>query len=334
MAQAQQQADALDAETESAIDGFLNAYRKGAKTTGERYASAMRNFARWLEANDKSLWEVDWRDVHAHLGELVDGDASPSGFIDAKMGIKAFYVGSELYVPEGVEVPDDPTDHPELEGWAILKEPSKKEQALNTDDFSLALHEIQMLADGVSSPTLRNELIIRLLYQTGLRRAELSKVRLSDVDRDEREINVQSDKSWISRVVPYQPSLDFLFSQWLEGGYRSAEPTADTSPYLFPSKKGEKITPKTVGRVVKRAAENAGLQTVMYVDAGGRERFKITAHTLRHTFARGALDPDVGSGQINLRDLQQLMGHKRLATTERYLPNTDYVRAGHDFGPG
>ena len=80
---------------------------------------------------------------------------------------------------------------------------------------------------------------------------------------------------------------------------------------------GESYAPDSshyINRVVIKAARNADIREVLYVDSGGRERAKITAHALRHSFAAHSV-----KNGMDIKNLQTLLGHENLDTTETYL---------------
>jgi len=134
---------------------------------------------------------------------------------------------------------------------------------------------------------LRDNLIVRLLFQTGVRVTELCEIRLSDLDREERKINIRG-KGRKNPNVDYKKSLDFLMDVWVE----ERRPTvyhADTSPYLFPTSHSEHITRQTVEEKVREAAEEADLQDTYGPNADGHELHTVTPHVLRHSFAMAAL---------------------------------------------
>jgi integrase/recombinase XerD len=91
--------------------------------------------------------------------------------------------------------------------------------------------EKEALVENVPTPTLRNELVIRLLWQTGVQKSELVEIELENIDRDEWSIKVWSNKTREWRTVLYQTSLDFLMEQWLDGGHRDSYVPAGDSPY-------------------------------------------------------------------------------------------------------
>jgi integrase/recombinase XerD len=233
-------------------------------------------------------------------------------------------------VEEGYEIPDvdNPTEDLDVSGWQQLKNDTRKEQELKEVHY-LEPEEIRQLTENVGAESLRNELIIRLLYQTGLRRAELAETRVEDVDKENRTINIRAPKTHLNRTVRYQPNLDALLTRWLNVN-REALATAG-SPYLFPTSHSERIAPEYVNQIVKDAAEAAGLQDEVFTDANGRSRSKVTAHTLRHSYAVQSL-----KNGMDTRTLQKLLGHAQIETTEKYLrlSKEDVLDAARQYGAG
>lgn len=185
--------------------------------------------------------------------------------------------------------------------------------------------EKETLAEHVPAPKLRNELIIRLLWQTGIRQSELVRIELDDIDQEDRSIHLWSPKTKDSRTVFYQPSLDFLLKQWLDRGHRSSFTYAAKSDYLFVTRQSGQFRSENINDIVKQAAENAGIQEVEGEDQVGNKRHRITGHAFRHGHARHALK----SG-IDMRTVQEHLGHTSIEITKDYLQLLeDDVRDGY-----
>lgn len=187
--------------------------------------------------------------------------------------------------------------------WKVLKRrdlyfddiPMPKRTKKNPVVLSPA--EIVRLIEAASSVMHRTILI--LLYATGIRRAELSRLKVSDIDSQRMVIHIQQGKGRRDRDVPMTPSvLGVLKRYWLH-----AKPTV----YLFPSpcnaNEAEKpISPKTVWNVVHEAAVRAGLTK------------RIGPHTFRHSFATHHIE-----GGTDLVVLQSLLGHADIKDTVIYV---------------
>lgn len=186
----------------------------------------------------------------------------------------------------------------------------------------------------VPGHTIRNQLLIRGLWQFGCRKGEIRGVEIGHIDRDEREVHLPGSitKNGDPRTVVFQPSLDGLLRQWLDDGYRARFAHSTDSPYLFISERSPQLSESAIEDIVAEAATNAGLNRVLYPDAQGNERRKITPHNIRHGFG----DYMVHETDATLYEVSKLMGHKSVEITQRrYLgENPDAgVDAGHKYGP-
>jgi len=167
-----------------------------------------------------------------------------------------------------------------------------------------------------------------------MRRAECAKLRVSDItplENQEITIRAETAKSGKQRTAYYKENLISELRRWIDGGLRDAENGAETSDFLFPTRESEHIHPNHITQIVKEAASNADLQAHIYTDGGGKERDRVTPHTLRHSYAINMLRPP---NPVDVRTLQQHLGHADLETTEEYLEivredaKNEYTRAG------
>lgn len=330
-------------------DSLINEFRarqetKKSDATAKSYVQAVEALVEWLQypgtanydpdernRDSKEPWEASTADLRTHLRHLLSNGGYAGGTVQNRViSLNVFYQELTKMAEEGYSIPatDNPAEDLDVSGWSQLKNGTRKEQELKEVHY-LDSNEIDSLTDGVSSPALRNELIIQLLYQTGLRRAELAETRIEDVDIDNRTINVRATKTHLNRTVRYHPNLDTLLARWINVN-RDALATAG-SPYLFPTSHSERISPEYVNQIVKDAAEAAGLQDEVFIDAGGRSRVKVTAHTLRHSYAVQSL-----KNGMDTRTLQKLLGHAQIETTEKYLrlSEDDVLESARKYGAG
>jgi integrase/recombinase XerC len=148
-------------------------------------------------------------------------------------------------------------------------------------------------AEPAGAAGLRDRALVELLYASGLRVAECCGLDLEDLDEGRRTVRVvgKGDKE---RVVPVgETALEALAAYLaMRGRARGA---------LFRNARGGRLTTRSALRIVKGLARRAGLGQ------------RVTPHTLRHSFATHML----GEG-ADLRLIQELLGHSRLSTTQRY----------------
>src|SRR5262245_51127441 len=144
-----------------------------------------------------------------------------------------------------------------------------------------------------SIPDRRDHALLELLYATGIRAAECSALDCADLDRSHGTVRVLG-KGNKERVVPVGEAALAAVDRYL--AVRGTSGRA-----LFANRRGGRLTSRSIQRIVARRARTAGIDR------------RVTPHTLRHTFATHML----GEG-ADLRAIQELLGHRRLSTTQRY----------------
>ena len=164
---------------------------------------------------------------------------------------------------------------------------------------TLTLSEIDaMLAtfDIRESNGCRNSAIVEVLYSCGLRVSELTSLRLQDLFFGEGYIRVigKGDKQ---RIVPVSSAARDKIQLYME--FRKAKRSSE--PVLFLNNRGTPLTRVMVFNIIKTAASNAGIDK------------QISPHTLRHSYATHLLE-----GGANIRQVQELLGHESIETTEIY----------------
>jgi site-specific recombinase XerD len=177
-----------------------------------------------------------------------------------------------------------------LDDLVYPKRPKKLPVVLSTE-------EVARLIEATSH--LMHRAVLMLLYGTGIRRTEASRLQVSDIDSQRMVLHIRQGKGARDREVPLSPKLlEALRAYW-----RSRRP----KHFLFPSSTGHRgaeqpICDKTVWYICKEAAVRAGIQK------------KIGPHTLRHSFATHHLEAGT-----DLRTIQLLLGHADLKHTIIYL---------------
>ena len=159
---------------------------------------------------------------------------------------------------------------------------------------------------------LRDQLIVELLYATGIRVSELCGLDIDDIDTPRRLLRVLG-KGNKQRTVPFGSPAQTVLTAWLTDG-RPALVTADSGPALLLGARGRRLDPRQARTVVH--------QTVAAVDGAP----DMGPHGLRHSAATHLLE-----GGADLRVVQELLGHSTLATTQLYTHVTvARLRAVHD----
>ncbi|ELK53327.1 site-specific recombinase xerd [Haloferax sp. BAB-2207] len=288
-------------------------------STKESYADAVSRFEQTLD--NTSLSEVSDFQLEKYIKDMHNEDYSSGHITKEYYALRKFY--DTMY-------DRDVMADLEISKWKNVKSGTKRSQVGGEHGiYALEPEEVQKLIDNVPTPTLRNELMIRLAYQTGLRRSEIVNIKLRDIDTDKRSIHIPAIKSKEPRTVYYQPTLQTTLRIWIESD-RNAVFMAEDSPYLFPTTESEKMFEGTYADMVRETAKEAGIQEELFTDNAGNTRNKVTSHTLRHTYAVQAVKNGMG-----IRMLQELMGHESIEITEVYLKIAgEHVKnAAYEHGP-
>jgi integrase/recombinase XerC len=147
----------------------------------------------------------------------------------------------------------------------------------------------------------RDRLILELLYGCGIRNSELTGINLDDIHLRQGVILVRG-KGKKERLVPFGDSAQIALRNYLPNRTQILEQHQHTAESaLLVNLRGTRLTTRSVGRIVKAIAV-----------AGGLPR-EIHPHTLRHAFGTHMLEEGA-----DLRAIQELLGHARLSTTQRY----------------
>jgi len=175
----------------------------------------------------------------------------------------------------------------------------------------LRLEEVEKLLEQPDSGTpmgLRDRAMLEVLYSTGLRVSELIGLRVTDLDSKVGCVRCigKGDKE---RIIPLTDELVVILEKYLK-----TRPDV-SSNNLFISRLGEQLCARSVYGLVKK-----------YLKATGIKKNKMAVHSLRHTFGTSLMN-----NGVNIVVIQELLGHKKLETTRRYLHiNSADLRKGVD----
>jgi integrase/recombinase XerD len=141
----------------------------------------------------------------------------------------------------------------------------------------------------------RDHAILTIMAYTGLRVSEVCQLDCEEINLVERTLTVVSGKGDKDRMVVFAQPTAVALRRWIE-----ARDEGDTDA-LFLNRRGNRLTPRSLQRIVKRYANDAGIRKV------------VTPHVLRHTMATTLLRHGA-----DIRIIQQLLGHSSIATTQIY----------------
>jgi integrase/recombinase XerD len=255
----------------------------------------LKIFFRWLK--DMEIRRVTgvkretMRDYQVHLAEQVTSKGEPwsvSTQVNALVAVKGFF---KFLCEEDYLVGDPARSIP------YPKRPKRLPRSILTAG---EVKKILGVPDIKTALGYRDRAILELLYSTGLRREELNRLQVTDVDWEEGFVRVNQGKGGKDRVVP----LGKIACRYLENYVKSVRPMLlkrKRTQELFISLKGGPLSRNVLGEIVKRCVGETGL------------RKKVSPHTFRHTCATLML-----KNRANLRHVQELLGHSSLNTTQVY----------------
>jgi len=278
---------------ERATDDFLRHLRErnASAHTIKAYTGDLDVFAAYIGERD---WKtIDHIAIRGFLSHLYDKGLGKTSVARALAAVRSLY---RWLAQEGV-VEQNPAK--------LVSTPRlpKKLPRVPT------IEEMNSMLDGkmpeVASFPERDRLMFELLYGCGIRNSELVGINLDDISLSNEAILIRG-KGKKERYVPFGGSALAALSvylpwrQQLLARLKKTIP-AKATPALLVNQRGGRLTTRSVGRIVKRIAVAKGLSP------------DVHPHTLRHAFGTHMLEQGA-----DLRAIQELLGHERLATTQRY----------------
>ncbi len=196
----------------------------------------------------------------------------------------------------------------ELRTGKIKTNPAEMIQTLKTEKYMptfLSVDEMFELLGAKNENSvldLRNRAMLEVFYSSGLRLSELAGLDLIDLDFNQKLVKVRG-KGRKERIVPVGGPAIKAVLEYLEkiGEIRKDAGGDIFKKPLFLNSRGERITTRSIARIVNEASSKSGI---------GR---KISPHALRHSFATHLLNAGA-----DLRSIQELLGHESLSTTQKY----------------
>ena len=255
--------------------------------TVRNYSTDIQGFLDFLGSNGvTSLSKVDRAMMRRYLGWLQEQGIARGSISRKLSALRSFY----RYLMRENLVNSEP--------MSSLSAP-KLEQRLPT---FLSIEDAVRLVEAPDTSTpngMRDRAILELLYAAGLRLSEIVDLNIGDIDLNSRQIRAWGKGSKERIVLMGRPAAEAL-RRYLKSGRTRLQGKKKT-PALFLNRFGERIARRRIEYIIKKYAVKSGLDMRVY------------PHILRHTFATHMLD-----GGADLRSVQELLGHARLATTQVY----------------
>jgi len=284
---------------QSEVDRFLASLgreRQFSENTIAAYRNDLSQFRDYLQAppaEDQLAAIEDWKELTSdhlmrYLLYLKQRDYAASTVARKTAALKTF---SQYLQQSGVLRADPSADlvPPRVDRFIP--------RAISEEEIERLMDQPRKALDAGSPEAFRDLAMLETLYSSGMRVSELVALDLSDVDLERAQVRCPG-KGGRSRIVPLRPAACASLSDYLERGRGNM--VAPDQNALFVNHRGGRLTRQGFWLILKSYADQAGVSD-------------ITPHTLRHSFAAHALK----SG-ADLRDVQQLLGHVSISTTQVY----------------
>ncbi|MEO7555764.1 MAG: tyrosine-type recombinase/integrase [Acidimicrobiales bacterium] len=270
------------------LDGFLASLTAAAPATVTAYQGDLERFARWAgERGIAAPARVDRMLLRRYLAALTAEGKARRTIARSASSLRRYFG----WLRTAGVIAVDPTTR-----LSAPKGDGRLPHVLRADELHVLLDDppARTLAD---DPILRarDDAVIELLYGSGLRVGEVCGATVPDAEPDRRRIVVWG-KGGKQRQVPMGEACADALRRWLAPGVRAAMLGPDAGEALFVNRRGRRLTPRDIRRILDRRALSP-----------------THPHALRHTFATHLLD-----GGADLRAVQELLGHADLATTQLY----------------
>ena len=271
-----------------AITGFLNSLRQrnASPHTIKAYNGDLQNFTSYF--GSRNWGAIDHVAIRGFLAHLYERGPSKTSVARSLAAIRSLY---RWLAQEGV-VEHNPA--------ALVSTPrlSRKLPRVPT------IEEMNSVLDGqmpeIASFPERDHLLLELLYGCGIRNSELTGIDLGDIRLSAEAILIRG-KGKKERYVPFGGSAKSALAAYLPVRQKMLADGHRHATALLINQRGGRLTTRSVGRIVKRIAVAKGFSS------------EIHPHTLRHAFGTHMLEEGA-----DLRAIQELLGHERLSTTQRY----------------
>jgi integrase/recombinase XerC len=286
------------------IDAFLEALRMRAVSehTLSSYESDLRDFEAFLKLRKAAFDTIDHIFIRDFLGHLYERKLEKTSIARKLACLRTFF---KFLLREG-RLKTNPAE--------LVSSPRLPKKLPSYLPEAEAATVVEM-PQGGSFKDLRDRAILELLYASGLRVRELSGLNDESLDMPQQLVRVFG-KGRKQRIVPFGEFAATALARYLQerNRLRLAQPEEDGQLPVFVSVRGRRLNARDVQRLVEK--------TRLLLPSGRR----LTAHTLRHTFATHLLERGA-----DLRAIQELLGHASLATTQKYTHvSLEHLRAEYD----
>jgi integrase/recombinase XerC len=273
---------------DKAVHDFLQSLRQrnASVHTIKAYSGDLEEFA--VYAGSRGWKQIDHVTIRGFLSRLYEKGLGKTSVARALAAVRSLY---RWLAQEGV-VEQNPA--------ALVSTPklAKKLPRVPT------IEEMNGVLDGsmpeVAAFPERDRMMLELLYGCGIRNSELIGINVEDIRLSDEAILIRG-KGKKQRYVLFGDAVKVALKVYLPARLQRLSECRKTSSALLINRRGSRLTTRSVGRIIKKIAVAKGLSP------------DVHPHTLRHAFGTHMLEEGA-----DLRAIQEMLGHERLSTTQRY----------------
>jgi integrase/recombinase XerC len=273
---------------ERAVADFLRHLRErnASLHTIKAYTGDLANFTSY--AGSRGWKQLDHIAIRGFLSQLYEKGLSKTSVARSLAAVRSLY---RWLATEGV------VDQNPAKLVATPKMPKKLPRVPTIEEMNSVLDG--QMPETAAFPQ-RDRLMLELLYGCGIRNSELTGINCDDIRLSAEAILIRG-KGKKERYVPFGDSVKAALAAYLPVRQATLAEARKNTPALLINHRGGRLTTRSVGRIIKKIAVAKGLSP------------DVHPHTLRHAFGTHMLEEGA-----DLRAIQELLGHERLATTQRY----------------
>ena len=281
------------------LSNFVQSLTSVSDSTASVYKRDLKSFIEWCNSQKLTApSEVSRRNLRYYLAWLQENDYSRRTISRKASSLRRYF----KWAQRKSLIDSNPTVNLQTQGGK-----SKLPRVLKKQELQVLLDNPRpkTLNDGIRK--FRDDAILELLYGSGLRVSELCNLKFNQIDSKRQLLRIEG-KGRKERLVPLSRKSIQCLELWLKNGRPEMIGSEENHDFVFVNMRCKQITPRDVRRLLDR-----------------RSSVPVNPHALRHTFATHLLD-----GGADLREVQELLGHSDLSSTQIYTHvSKDRLKAVH-----
>lgn len=276
---------------EQLMQNYISYLQRTKHASSNTEASYMRDVEKLYLFLQKECGFSGWEnvtevDLNQYIEKMKEKHYAPSSVSRTIASIRSFFI----YLQKQNRISDNPAEN--LKSPKVVK---KFPKILSGEQIRALMEQ----PDKNTSKGLRDSAMMELLCATGIRVSELVSLKVQDIHSDENYI-ICTDRNK-ERVIPLSSEASKALDEYFEKA-RNTFVQDGSSDILFTNCKGKPMSRQGFWKVLKGYASSAGITD------------DITPHSFRHSFAAHMVE-----NGVDLRDVQEMMGHSDISTTQMYL---------------